>query len=150
MTAIVLGQIKGPEAAADLTAAALGYAEASADPNASRWVPSLLNNLGWSKHDLDDFEGALDCFERALAARRAQESSPTEILIAEWSIARTLRSLDRLDEALAIQLRLATEPAGAEDGYVAEEIAACLTSLGRPNEAAPWAHRAEALQAANE
>lgn len=133
MTAIVVGQIKGPEAAAATDLAALELARASGDPNAERWVPALLNNLGWSQHALGDFEAALDYFEQALAARRAQEGSSAELLVAEWAIGRTLRSLGRNDEALALQRRLASTPEGKTDPYVAEEITACLTALARPH-----------------
>jgi tetratricopeptide (TPR) repeat protein len=145
MTAIVLTQTDGPAAATTANLVALEFAESSPDPAATRWLPSLLNNLGWNRHEAGDYEPALECFERALAVRRDQDSSPTEVLIAEWAVARTLRSLDRCEEALWIQLRLATEPLGVEDGYVAEEIAACLNALGRTDEAAPWAARAAAL-----
>lgn len=95
MTAIVVGQINGPEAATATNLAALELAQAAVDdPNATRWVPSLLNNLGWNQHELGDFEGALDLFERALEARRAQDSSPAELLAAENAVAQARRSLD--------------------------------------------------------
>ena len=67
-------------------------------------------------------------------------------------MARCLRALGRVDEALAIQERLAreTEAAGdQEDGYGAEEIGECLLALGRPDEARPAFARAAALLGAD-
>ena len=51
---------------------------------------------------------------------------------------RGLRSLNRFDEALAIQQQLE----GAGDGYVEEEIGECLLALGRVDEAKPYFARA--------
>ena len=48
----------------------LDLAEASDDERAQRWRASLLNNLGWARHDGGDYEAALALFERALAARQ--------------------------------------------------------------------------------
>jgi hypothetical protein len=56
-------------------------------------------------------------------------------------VARCLRSLGRLDDALAIQTELA---AGPSDGYVDQELAELLQALGRPQQAA--AHRAAAAR----
>jgi tetratricopeptide (TPR) repeat protein len=147
MSAIALGATGDPLGAIRANEAALELAEASDDPTARAWRASLLNNLGWTQHDRGDHADALGSFERALDLRRADGSSAEQILIAEWAIARTQRSLGRHEEALATQLRLATEPAGVEDGYVAEEIAANLTALGRADEAEPWAARARTLLA---
>ena len=58
-------------------------------------------------------------------------AKPRQIGIARWSIARTLRELGRVDEALAIQQQLAAENAatGVDDPFVAEEIQACEAVL---------------------
>ncbi len=118
---------------------ALRLAESSSDPDARRWVGTLANNLGWAHHDAGDPEAALVWFERALAARRAEADVGRE-RIARWSVARCLRTLGRLDEALAMQRELAAEldAAGETDGYVFEEIGECLLELGRTDEARPW------------
>jgi len=118
---------------------ALEIAERSAEPRAQNWRGSLYNNLGWAYHDQAEYAPALELFERALAWREAQ-SQAAETRIARWCVARTLRSLNRWDEALAIQRRLLVEqhePASSKDGYVHEEIAECLLSLGRAAEAQP-------------
>ena len=60
-------------------------------------------------------------------------------------MARALRSLGRLEEALAIQSELADDPANADDGYIPEEIGECLVELGRVDEAKASFARAHAI-----
>jgi len=124
---------------------ALAMAERSRCPRARRWAGSLHNNLGWTLHALDRFDEALEHFEAALAARLEQKDE-AETPVARWCIARCLRSLGRLDEALAMQhdLHAHHEPAGSTDGYVCEELGECLLALGRGDEATPWFARAHA------
>ncbi len=57
--------------------------------------------------------------------------------IARWCVARCLRSLGRVEEALAEQQALAAEleAEGEVDGYVDEELAECLLVLGRGDDA---------------
>ncbi len=66
-------------------------------------------------------------------------AKPQQVLIAEWSVARCLRALGRHAEALARQQALlaAHRQAGSSDGFVNEEIAENLLSLGRADEAVP-------------
>lgn len=127
---------------------ALAMAEASADPLARRWCASLLNNMGWTRHGEARYDEALDLFDRALAARE-ERGDIGPIRIARWSVARTLRSLGRVAEALAAQQNLEAEIGGdveaGPDGFVFEEIAECLVALDRAPEAAPWYGRAYAI-----
>jgi tetratricopeptide (TPR) repeat protein len=126
---------------------ALAVAQASADPRARRWVASITHNLGWTMHELGRHEEALALFEQALAARQERgEAKP--IHIARWTVARELRALGRLDEALAIQRDLAEH--SEEDGYVHEELAELLLASGRGEEAKPHFARAHDLLAADE
>jgi tetratricopeptide (TPR) repeat protein len=149
MKAIVVGQTQGPEAAVGVNRRALQLSERSADPLAQRWRGSLLNNLGWDRHGAGDYAEALDLFERALAVR-TEQGTPAQLSIARWSVARALRSLGRLDEALAIQRGLAADPANVDDGYIAEEVAECLLELGRIDEAKSWFSRAHILLSRDE
>jgi tetratricopeptide (TPR) repeat protein len=125
---------------------AIARAKASQDPRTRGWLGPLNNNLGWSHHDAGDFEAALACFEAALEAYEA-EGKPPRIRIAKWAVARALRSLGRLDDALARQQALLAEldAAGEEDGYVYEELGECLLALAQPDNAAP--HFAKAYAA---
>lgn len=113
---------------------ALAAAEAATDPRARRWRASLLNNIGMGYADAGQWLLALHVFELALAAREELDGSATEISVARWMIAWTLRNLGRTDEALAMQreLKAALDARGEADPYVDEEIA-LLTSGGTPD-----------------
>ena len=119
----MLGIVDGPA----WTEKALALAEESADPKARRWRASLLNNLGWAKHDAGDHAAALALFERALELRKT-EGTPFQLHVARWAVARCLRSLGRNAEALAIQEDLAGNV--ADDKYVQEELAELRKALG--------------------
>ena len=118
---------------------ALETARKSKDPRAQRWLGPLYNNLGWSYHDTGNYDKALGLFEGALAWYR-EHGNAQQIRIARWSVARALRSLARVEEALAMQevLLKDLEAAGETDGYVYEELAECLAALGRDDEAAEY------------
>ena len=104
---------------------AIDLTEQTADPEAKKWAGSLNNNLGWSYFEEGDYTAALACFTKALAAREAQGKAGP-IHIARWSVAKTLRMLSRVDEALAIQEALAAaQGLGEPDGYVYEELGEC-------------------------
>ncbi len=134
----MLGIVSPPEEAATWNQTALEVAAKSTDPRAARWEASLRNNIGWSQHEAGDFEAALASFEAALVLRE-DAGKAASIAHARWAVARTLRSLERYDEALAIQTALAE---GAEDGWVFEELALCHEALGDTEAAATWAARA--------
>lgn len=113
---------------------AIDMAKASSDPRAQKWLGSLLNNTAWSLHDLGRLEEAHAMFVDALAFREEHGTEET-IRIAKWSVARALRSLGRLDDALAIQDRLAV---GQDDGYIAEELGELWLAKGEPERAKPY------------
>jgi tetratricopeptide (TPR) repeat protein len=83
----------------------------------------LYNNLGWDYFDLGQYEDALQIFLQALKWREEQQSAP-EFFLSKWCVARTLRALNRLEEAIKIQLALMEEmlELGQPDGYVYEEL----------------------------
>ncbi len=121
--------------------AALTLAEASPNERAGGWRGSLYNNIGWTYHDMGEYEKALAIFAKALAWREAHhQDKPETIRIARWCVGRTLRSLNRLPEALAVQQALLAEQqqVGQTDGFVYEELAECLLALGREVEARPF------------
>ena len=141
---------------------ALAIAEASADPRARRWIGSVSHNLGWTLHGLGRHEEALAVWRRALTFREEQfreEQSREEqfreehgdagaLHIAQWTVARGLRSLGRYEEALAIQRDLAGRV--DSDGYVREELGELLLALGRPDEARPHFAAAYAMLSQDE
>jgi tetratricopeptide (TPR) repeat protein len=129
----MLGIVETGDTSVEWNQKAVALAEVSDDPRARRWLGSLYHNLAWARHDGGDPAAALDLFQMALAAREA-EGDAKKIHVARWSVARALRSLGRLEEALSIQRRLLAE--GTPDGYVHEEIAECLLARGEELEAA--------------
>ena len=114
------------------TQRALALAEGSDDERVAKWPGSLHNNIGWTFHEQGDFERALGHFRHALVWRERQGAIDT-IRIACWCIARCLRSLGRVDEALTMQQALLVEykAEGAQSGYTFEELGECLLLLGR-------------------
>jgi len=132
----MLGIVESPAEQLAWSVRALELAESSDEPRARTWLGPLYNNLGWTYHDLGRYGEALELFERGLAWRREQQQ-PRETRIAAWAIARCLRSLGRLEEALDLQkenLQAANE-AGDAAGEIEEEIGECLLALGRSDEA---------------
>jgi tetratricopeptide (TPR) repeat protein len=117
---------------------AVSLTERTSDPRAKRWLASLYNNIGWTYHERGDYATALACFEKALPAWEAR-GDPRGVRIARWTIARAYRSLERYDDALAIQRRLAAEGAAANepDGYVYEELGELLLAKGETAAARP-------------
>lgn len=135
-----------PERQLDWNLKALAAAEAAPDARTRGWRGSLLHNLGWTMHDRGDYAAALAYWEKALAEREAAHDV-ARTRIARWTVARGLRSLGRLDEAEAIQRKLADELAGAHapDGYVFEELAEIAVARGDRAAAQPWAAKALAI-----
>ncbi|HET9906179.1 MAG TPA: tetratricopeptide repeat protein [Anaerolineales bacterium] len=136
----MLAIISSPDTALALNLEAIRMAEASSQEKAQSWLGSLYNNTGWSYHDLGNYERALEIFEKGEAWQRSNQRV-SQTRIATWTVARTLRSLNRIQEALSKQLSLQDEleSAGEEgDGYVYEEIGECLLALNRVDEARPF------------
>jgi tetratricopeptide (TPR) repeat protein len=137
----MLAIISPPASSLDLNLLAIQIAETSVQAKAHDWLASLYNNTGWSYHELGDFKSALDMFQKAETARRSQ-GRVKEIRIAQWCVARALRSLKRIDEALSKQMALKAEyeaaGEGDSDGYVYEEIGECLLALDRTKEASSY------------
>jgi tetratricopeptide (TPR) repeat protein len=119
----MLAIIAPPDEAILLHQQGIIAAESSQDAKAANWLGALYNNLGWSYFDRGEYEKALSIFLRALQWREGKGSAP-EIFLAKWCIARTLRALNRIDDALKIQLALFEESTttGSPDAYVHEEL----------------------------
>ena len=126
----MLAIIADPASALTLNLSAIQLAESSLEEKARNWLGSLYNNMGWTYHDMGDYESALEIFQKAESFFRAK-GNVDKLRIAVWTVARCLRSLNRLDEALSKQLALHAEfeSAGETDGFVFEEIGECLLAL---------------------
>ncbi|MFN3728613.1 MAG: tetratricopeptide repeat protein [Fimbriimonadaceae bacterium] len=125
----MLGIVSDPDGQIEWNRRAIEIAAQSSDPRAQQWAPSLLNNLGWTYHDMGSFDEAYELFTTALALREAR-GEPNAIRIAKYAVARTLRSMQRYQEALDL-LSEAREQSPVEDGYLSEEFAENLIALGR-------------------
>ena len=104
---------------------------------ASYWLGPLLNNLGWEQYDAGDYDEALDTFRRALEAREHEPGKGEPIALARYAVGKTLRALDRANEAIPL-LELAVAWAGGEgtpDGWYHEELAEEYAAVGREQDA---------------
>ena len=140
----MLGIAAKPQDQLDWNLKAVDLAGKTADTRARKWLGSLYNNIGWTYHGLKDYAGALTFFEKLLALRMDQRDE-RGVFIANWTIARTYRSLDRIDEALTLQRELLDEiqRKGLDpSGYVFEELAECLLIRDRGSEAKAYFRKA--------
>lgn len=101
--------IEPPEETLRWNLKALEFAERSSNENARRWIGSLYNNIGWTYYPMGEFEIALEMFQKAWAWHAERVGSPTQIRIARWCVAKTLRALGRVEEALQMQRDLFNE-----------------------------------------
>jgi tetratricopeptide (TPR) repeat protein len=140
-----------PASSLDWNLRAIQMAESSADEKARGWLGSLYNNTGWSYHDMGDFESALEIFQKAESYFSAKGSAD-KLRIAKWTVARCLRSMNRIEEALSKQMTLKAEfdSIGGSDGYVEEEIGECLLALKREEESKPYFAKAYELLSQDE
>jgi tetratricopeptide (TPR) repeat protein len=73
-----------------------------------RWLVALHNNQGWNYYDFEKYAEALLEFEKALEAAK-KYGTPHQQFLGEWAIGYSYKSLGRLDDARAVQEKLATE-----------------------------------------
>ena len=121
---------------------ALDIATESSQPAAKRWEAALRNNIGHALYQQRRYDAALAEFRRAVALR--ERGGDAEALrIARWTEAWTLRALDRVDDAIAIQTRLESEyaAAGAPNRDVFEELELLYRAKGDGERAARYAER---------
>jgi tetratricopeptide (TPR) repeat protein len=125
---------------------AMELAEKSEDPRAKRWLGALYNNIGWDFHDQKEYGKALEALEKCWEWHKQHAPESRGALIAKWSVAKQLRYLDKVDQALQMQRELcaAYEKVGVPDGFVFEELAECLLLKGKADEAKPWFEKAYA------
>jgi tetratricopeptide (TPR) repeat protein len=126
---------------------ALAYAEQAKDAHARDWRRSLYNNLGWTYHEMGQYEKALEMHRKFWDLERAKAPDSGGTRIAKWSVAKQLRMLKRVDEALTMQRELLAEfeKIGKTDGFVFEELGECLLAQGKAAEAAPEFRKAYGL-----
>jgi len=119
---------------------ALELCENSKNHKTKKWLGSLYNNIGWAYHGNGKFINALELFEKALTFKK-EKKDEKGVFIAKWTIARTFRSLDRIEEALELQCELLRAIKAGKvktDGYVYEEIGECLLLQNNTLEASKY------------
>lgn len=120
----MLGIIEPFNEAQKWNAIAIKLAEDSKDKRAGLWLGSLYNNTAWNLHDNKEYEKALALFEKNVSWHD-QNRPGFELIISKWCVARTYRSLNRIDEAIEMQnnlLKEIEEKKLQKDGYVFEEL----------------------------
>lgn len=122
---------------------AMKLAESSADERAKGWLGALYNNTGWTYNDMGQHEKALELLKKNVNWH-IERKSKQGLSIAKWSVGRTLRFLDRANEALNIQRELVDynkENGIGEDGYNFVEIGECLLMLGKKDDSKQYFKR---------
>jgi len=143
----MLGIVEKGEDALAWSEKAMAYAEKAKDPRARGWLPTLYNNIGWTYHDMGDYEKALVVLQKCWEIYKERAPDTDGARIAKWSVAKQLRFLKRVDEALTMQRELEAEyrELNKQDGFVQEEIGECLLAQGQAEAAAPHFKRAYEL-----
>lgn len=72
-----------------------GLELAERSEHAAYWAGPLLNNLGWELFDAEEYEQALDAFERALAVREREPENVAALEHAREAVAEARRALGR-------------------------------------------------------
>lgn len=126
-----------PDAQIAVNRRVVAYAQNALDPRARRWDAAALNNIGVTLNEAGRHDEALPVLREALAAYE-RAGRPRNVRLARWMVAHTLRRLDRLDEALALQRALEADwaAAGEVDPYVFDELAVILAAKGDVDRAA--------------
>ena len=140
----MMGIIAPPDKQLDWNLKALKIAESSSSKSLKGWLGPLYNNIGWTYHDQEKYPEALEMFQKGLKWRNDIGDIPGA-RIAEWTVARTYRSLGRIDEALSIQKKLESgfsSPEIKPDGYVYEELGELYLLKNDPQAAAGYFKKA--------
>ena len=121
----MMGIVEPPEKQLEWSLKALKIAEETTDTNCKGWLGPLYNNIGWTFHDLKEYDQALSFFQKGYDWRLSVDDEQGA-RIAKWTIGSCLRSLGQNEKAFKIQTELAPE-SGEKilpfDGYVFEELA---------------------------
>jgi tetratricopeptide (TPR) repeat protein len=128
---------------------ALQIAERSTQRKAQAWQAALRNNVGHALQRQGRHEEALAEFRRALVLRE-QMPQQRPLRVARWTVAWSLRALNRIDEALAIQQQLERDgdADGTPDPHVFDELVLLYRAKGDETAAARSAERRRAVDAA--
>jgi tetratricopeptide (TPR) repeat protein len=144
--------VEAPEKQLQWAEKAIALAEKTKDERGQKWLGPLYNNTGWSYHDLKQYEKALALFKKSLKWRE-EKKDEEGTRIAKWTIARTYRSMGKIDRAIEIQKKLEKEfeeNGIQQDGYVFEELGECYLLKGEKEKAGIYFARAYDLLSKDE
>ncbi len=136
----MLGIVEVPDKALIWNEIAIHLAEDSKEKRSKKWLGSLYNNTGWTYHDKQNYEKALEFFEKNVEWHKDWHKEKRDgegYFIAKWTVARVMRSMERVQEAYKMQCDLLEEKkaAGREpSGYESEEIGECLLLMNKKSE----------------
>ena len=133
-----------PDEAFKWSEMAINMTENTSDEKAKKWAGPLYNNTGWTYHDKGDYGKAMSYFEKCLQWHAERKTGQGQ-RIAEWTVARCLRSLGKTSDALDKQMALLKDIEDnnyENDGYVFEEIGECNLELGNEDIASEYFARA--------
>jgi tetratricopeptide (TPR) repeat protein len=121
----------------------------NADPSVRYWLGPLLNNLGWQLYEANEYDQALDAFQRALDEREREPENRAAIELALYAVAKTLRALGRAGEGVPLLERAiaSADGDGRSDGWLHEELAESFAAVGRNSDAGEQARLALPLLA---
>ena len=132
----LMAKIESPKLQQDWLLKAIEIAEQSSQEKASWWLGALYSSLAWKYYELRQYSKALETMQTS-RTHFLKRGTKRELFLADWSVGKILRTLNRLDEALELQKALLqkVKADGQGEGRVLEEIAECLLSLRHPLEA---------------
>jgi tetratricopeptide (TPR) repeat protein len=113
---------------------ALSLARKASDEKTRGWIGSIVNNLGYTYMELGQPHDAVNCFREALSIRLSQKEE-TPIRLGRYALGSALRATGEINEAIQVLSEaLAT---GGSIGFIEEELAECLSSIGKTIESKP-------------
>lgn len=144
--------IEPPEKQLEWAERAMALAEKSDQERAKKWLGSLYNNTGWTYFELEQYDRALELFEKSLEWHENKKDE-YGTFVAKWTVARAYRQIGRNDEAYTIQKALEKEidEKGMDpDGFVYEELGELLLLMGKTADARPYFQRAYEVLSKNQ
>lgn len=119
---------------------AIDMAEKTEDEKAKDWLGPLYNNTAWTYFDMKEYDKSLELQKKSVDYHTSLNNKQ-QLSIAKWSVARVMREMGKVEEALKQQIELRKENEtliSCEDGYNSQEIGECLLLLGKKNESKPY------------